>query len=72
MDGTGLVLLGVLGLIYFIPSIIAAKREHHNTTAIVVLNIFGGVIGLGWLVALIWSCTVVKPEFKSQKGGNKL
>ena len=66
MEGLGLIGLGIIGLIYFLPSIIASKREHHNTLAIVMLNIFGGVVGIGWLVALVWSCTVVKSDLKEQ------
>ena len=44
-------LLGI-GL-YFLPAIIAAVRHTHNATGILVLNIFLGWTGVGWLVALL-------------------
>jgi hypothetical protein len=46
-------LLGV-GL-YFLPSIIASKRNHSNATSIIVLNLFLGWTFLGWVAALIWA-----------------
>jgi len=44
--------------IYFIPSIIATKREHHNKVAITVFNLLLGWTGLGWILALVWSITM--------------
>jgi hypothetical protein len=38
-----------------LPTIIAVVRHHRNTLAIVLVNIFLGWTGVGWLVALIWS-----------------
>jgi hypothetical protein len=43
--------------LYFVPSIVAVKRAHRNTLAIVVLNVFLGWTGLGWIAALVWACT---------------
>ena len=45
---------------YFVPSLVAKKREHPNTTAIVVLNVFLGWSGLGWIAALVWAYTAKK------------
>jgi len=53
-----LVLLGF----YFLPLLIAVKRKHHQGTAILVLNLFFGWTILGWIVALVWACTAVRPE----------
>ena len=44
-------------LIYFLPTIIALARGHLSTLAIFLLNLFLGWTLLGWLIALIWSCT---------------
>ena len=44
-------LLGI-GL-YFLPAIIAAARQTHNATAILLLNLFLGWTIVGWLVALL-------------------
>jgi hypothetical protein len=47
-------LLFGIGL-YFLPAIIAAARQTHNTTSILLLNIFLGWTGIGWIVALVMS-----------------
>jgi Superinfection immunity protein len=41
--------------LYFLPAIIAAARHTHNATAILLLNIFLGWTGIGWIVVLIMS-----------------
>lgn len=46
--------------VYFIPTIVAFKRGHHNRWPIAVLNFFLGSTCIGWVVALIWSLTVVE------------
>ena len=44
-------------LIYFLPTVIALARGHLSTLAIFLLNLFLGWTLIGWLIALIWSCT---------------
>jgi len=44
-------------VLYFLPTLVAYKREHHNTKAIGILNLFLGWIVLGWIGALVWSMT---------------
>ncbi len=39
--------------LYFVPAIIAAARQTHNATAILLLNIFLGWTVVGWFVALL-------------------
>lgn len=39
--------------LYFVPAIVAAVRQTHNSTAILLLNIFTGWTGIGWVVALV-------------------
>jgi hypothetical protein len=39
--------------LYFLPSIIAAVRHTHNSTAILLLNLFFGWTMVGWFVALL-------------------
>ena len=41
--------------VYFIPSIIAAKRNHKNFMGIFILNLAGGWTILAWIAALIWA-----------------
>jgi cytochrome c biogenesis protein CcdA len=45
--------------LYFLPSIVAMKRDHHQTMAIAVLNFFTGWTFIGWVAALVWACTQV-------------
>jgi T4 superinfection immunity protein len=45
---------------FFFPTIVACLRGHHNRLAIFVLNLLLGWLGLGWIVALVWSCTAVR------------
>ena len=41
--------------LFFLPTIIALKRNHPYKIPIILLNIFGGLIfGVGWFIALIW------------------
>jgi len=49
-------------LLYFLPAIVAFYRRHHNRGAIFVLNFFLGWSGLGWIIALIWSFTMVQKQ----------
>ena len=39
--------------LYFLPSIIAFRRKHRNRVAILVINVFLGYTGIGWVVALV-------------------
>jgi hypothetical protein len=43
--------------LYFLPGFIAFRRKHRNRVAILVINIFLGLTGIGWIVALIWAFT---------------
>ena len=45
-------LIFAIGL-YFVPAIIAAARQTHNATGILLLNIFLGWTVVGWFVALL-------------------
>jgi|SRR5882672_8736143 len=49
-------------VVYFVPSIVAYARGHHNRLAILVLNMFLGWSFLGWVVALVWAATHVQRD----------
>lgn len=53
----------LLGLaVYFAPAIVASWRNHPNATAIFALNLLLGATGVGWVAALVWALTAIKPE----------
>ena len=41
-------------LLYFLPTVIAAHRGH-RITGILLLNLFFGWTGIGWLAMLLWA-----------------
>lgn len=68
-DGAVLLFVIVSLAIYFVPAIVAFSRQHHQKAAILVLNLFLGWSGLGWIVALVWSFTAVqKPSAPAAQG----
>ena len=52
--------------IYFLPSLVAWVRNHHQANAIAVLNLLLGWTILGWIAALVWACTAT-PGQQSQQ-----
>ena len=50
-----LILVIVLGVCYFLPAIIAVKRNHANSTSVFLLNFLLGWTFLGWVAAIIWA-----------------
>ena len=57
--GLFLVFLGIVFLLYFLPTIVALCRGHHNFAAIAALNFFLGWTFLGWVIAMVWALTQV-------------
>ena len=45
----------LLVFLYFLPSIIAFKRQHKSRFGILIINIFLGLTFLGWVISLAWS-----------------
>lgn len=45
----------VVIVVYFIPTIVAYFKNHINTLAIFILNLFFGCTLIGWVAALIWA-----------------
>lgn len=47
-------------MVYFMPTLIARRRHHHNIGAIFVVNLFGGWTVLMWFVALAMASGYVR------------
>ena len=62
MEGVSIFFVIVMIAIYFLPSIIAAARDHHNGAGISILNLFLGWTLVGWVVALVWSVSAKAPQ----------
>ena len=56
-----MITLLVLGLIYFLPTLIAANRGH-CVTGILLLNLLFGWTGIGWAAMLLWA-VVSRPPY---------
>lgn len=41
--------------IYFIPTIIACKKDHKNKMIIFVVNLLSGYSIIGWIVSFVWA-----------------
>lgn len=51
-----IVLCAAIGL-YFLPFALAKYRKHHQSDAILLVNLLLGWTVLGWIAALIWAAT---------------
>jgi hypothetical protein len=49
-----MITLAALTLLYFLPTIIASNRGH-GVAGILLLNLFFGWTGIGWIVLLLWA-----------------
>lgn len=52
---TGVIFVTLAILIYFLPGLIASRRNHRNMMPIFLLNLFLGWTFIGWITAFIWS-----------------
>jgi hypothetical protein len=50
----------ILLLVYFLPTIIAGCNRHRSFVGIILVNVFLGWTGVGWICCFIWS--VVSPQ----------
>ena len=41
----------------FYSNIYCLSKEHNNRIAILLMNIFFGLTGIGWLILFIWACS---------------
>lgn len=51
----GLITLIIIICVYFLPYMVAQKRKHSKSQAILIVNLFLGWTLIGWVVALAWA-----------------
>lgn len=61
--------IAVVGFLYFVPTFIAVGRNHHQKLAIFVVNLVGGITGIAWVAALIWSLLPARPAAARYREG---
>jgi hypothetical protein len=54
---TGIVTVGIVLALYFLPWIIANHRHHPQQTPIFALNLLLGWTLIGWVIAIVWALT---------------
>lgn len=62
-------ILGVLvGLVvYFVPCLVASRRNHNNAMPIFVVNLFLGWTFLGWVVSMAWAMSANVKKSKAEE-----
>jgi len=55
-------IMGVLGVLYFLPSFIGVVRRRRNLQTIVGVNALLGWTVIGWIVALVWALAEREPS----------
>lgn len=55
-----IIMLILIVIPYFVPTIIAFNRKKTNTGAIFALNLFLGWSLIGWVIALIWALSNIE------------
>ncbi|MGJ3232847.1 MAG: superinfection immunity protein [Oceanicaulis sp.] len=58
-------ILLISALTYFLPTVIALARSHHNGFAIFLTNLLLGWTLIGWVIALIWSVTASERRIRA-------
>ena len=52
-----IIVIAVAFVVYLLPAIVAAQRDHNNYAAILTLNLLAGWTTVGWVIALVWAFT---------------
>jgi membrane protein YdbS with pleckstrin-like domain len=61
----GLLVFAAVIVVWLVPAIVAYRRHHRNTQAILALDFFLGWTGIGWVAALVWALTDDTKEAKA-------
>ena len=55
MEALALIVIGLMFIAYFAPTIAAISFDHKNIAPIVIINVLLGWTLIGWVVALAWA-----------------
>ena len=66
-DGVVLVIFVTILVLYFIPWLVASKRNHNNEIPIFIVNFFLGWSGIAWVLSLAWAFSndVSTPKYEA-------
>ena len=53
----------ILGIMYFMPTIIALFKKNEQTKLVALLNLILGFTGIGWICMLLWSVLFKRIDF---------
>jgi len=57
-----IIIILMFWVVYFVPAAIAFARGHVHRWWILLLNVFGGSVIIGWVIALLWSLGKIGPN----------
>lgn len=55
--------LAVISILYFLPTIVASNRGH-GVAGVLLLNLFFGWTGIGWIALLLWALLSTPPWYR--------
>jgi hypothetical protein len=58
----GLLFWGLVLVLYWLPTAVAAFTKHRNIAGVALVNCFLGWTGIGWVLALVWALWNDKPS----------
>ena len=57
-----MIIIGIVILLYFLPTVVAIIRGHNNSFIMFLINLFAGWTGIIWIILLVWAGIGEKKE----------
>jgi purine-cytosine permease-like protein len=54
LEAAGMITFALLCVLYFLPTIVAARRGH-GVVGVLLLNLLFGWTGIGWAAIMVWA-----------------
>lgn len=61
----------IIMTMYFVPTMVACKRNHPKSVAITALNYLSGWTIIGWIGAIVWALADAGPELTGSEAAKK-